>query len=480
MLFWSRNGVCSNNRPAQKKKSFTVQRGAVAVTLICCAGVVVHAQGVPSAEESPSGLLATFDVSQRLEYSDNPDLDVDGTSDFYGRTVLDFGLESVTNIQRFSLNLGTDIEEFREDNPNSFDFTNTFATLSYDRTTRNAFFGADARYRESDTDSTFSDEDFDQDSSIINQDSGTRVSYGFALGGAVGEEGPLGASFDWDYNEIRFRDTDDPGLSDSTQNDISGQVDFRINPRITLGLTAGYNNFTTEAVDGTNRKTRRLGLATELELSSVLTVDAELSHDRIERTGGTERDDDGISGEIEFTRALPNGTIGLRYASEVFANVDGRRSFLSVSRDMDLPRGALAVSLGVTGTDAVGSDPLVEIDYIYELPAAQLSFGLSQRVVVDEDDNEDINTSLRAAYDQEINSLSSFGISVDFFDRNELGDGNNDGQRLDVELVYRHDLTRDWALESGIAHTFETEDNEENRSRTTLFVGLERSFSFSP
>ncbi|WP_282154072.1 hypothetical protein [Ruegeria atlantica] len=452
----------------------------MALVLFCCAGVVVRAQTAPVTENAPPGLLATFEVSQRLEYSDNPDLDVDGNSDFYGRTVLGFGLESVTDIQTFTLDLGTDIEEFREDNPNTFDFTNTFALLSYNRTTRDAFFDADARYREVDTDTTLSDRDFDQDGNIINQDDGTRVSYGFTLGAAVGEEGPLGANFDWDYNEIRFRDTTDPGLNDNTLNDVSGQIDFRINPRITLALTGGYSDFTTEAENGTNRETKSLGLATALEVNPVLTVDVGLSYDRIKRTGATNRDDDGISGEVELTRTMPNGTIGLRYASEVFANADGRRSFLSFSRDMDLPRGALAFSLGVTGTDAIGSDPLIEVDYQYDLPAAQLSFGLSQRVVVDEDDNENINTSLRAAYDQEINNLSSFGFSVDFFNRNELGDDSNDSQRLDVGFTYRHDLTRDWGLESGITHTLLTEEDDPDRSRTTLFVGLERSFTFSP
>lgn len=476
MLFWSQQGACSNSAPALKRKRSIAHRGLGALAILSCAGAVVRAQDLPP------GLLATFDISQRLEYSDNPDLDLDdeADSDIFGRTILGFGLESVTSIQSFRLNLGTELEEFQDENDQSFDFTNSFGTLNYTRATRNASVGADLRYRETDVDGEFFDEDFAQDGDIITQDDGTRVSFGFTLRGTVGEDAPVGARFDWAYNEINFEDTDDPSLNDSQLNDIDGQIDFRINPRVTLSLTAGYNDFETEDPDGTDRETTRLGLATEFEVSPILTMNVGLSYEEIERTGGTEQTDNGISADVDLTRDLPNGTIGLRFASEVFANEDGRRSFFSVSRDMDLPRGALGVTLGVTGSDVVGTDPLIEADYRYDLPAGQLTFGISQRVVVDDEDNEDINTTLRAAYDQQINRLSSFGFNVGLFDRNALDDDGDDGQRIEIGFSYRYDLTRDWGLVSGITYTTLSDDDDDDRDRTTLFVGVQRSFNWIP
>ncbi len=470
MLFWSQQGACSNSEAAYRQKSILVRRGPLACAVLVCVTPGVHAQ------DATPGILATLDVTQRLEWSDNPDLDVDGDSDFYGRTILGFGLESATSIQNFALNLGTDIEEFRDTNDQNFDFDNSFARLDYSRATRNASAGANLRYRQSDVDGdfTFTDQDFDQDSNIITQTDGTRKVFGYALRGAVGEEAPLGASFDWDYNEINFEDTDD---FDNTLDQFSGQVDFRVDPRVTLSLTGRYLDFDTEDPDGTDRKEKDIGLASEFAVTPILTLDARLSYTDIERRGGTNQDDDGISGEIGVTREMPNGTLGLRYASEVFANTDGRRSFLAVSRNMDLPLGALDVSVGVTGADAVGSDPLIEANYRYDLPAAQLTFGLRQRVVVDDEDNEDINTSLRAAYDQEINLVSSFGVSLNFFDRNALDNDEDDAQRIEIGLNYRHDLTEDWGVVSGISYTALDEEDSDDRDRTTIFVGLQRSFS---
>ena len=87
MSSWYRNGVCANNRQSHRQANRRAHQGAGALLLLCSIGVVVRAQDVPP------GLVARFDVTQRLEYSDNPGFDVDGESDLFGRTILNFGLQ---------------------------------------------------------------------------------------------------------------------------------------------------------------------------------------------------------------------------------------------------------------------------------------------------------------------------------------------------------------------------------------------------
>ena len=134
----------------------------------------------------------------------------------------------------------------------------------------------------------------------------------------------------------------------------------------------------------------------------------------------------------------------------------------------------------MTGSGTLGSDPLVDISYRQQRPSGVLSFGLSQRVNTDNNNNEEITTSLRASYDHQINNVSSFGLSGSFFNRNELQQGGNDGQRIDLSLTYRHDLTRDWGLVGGYTHSLSAEDNRRDRRSNTIFVGLQRSFAWSP
>jgi hypothetical protein len=442
------------------------------LALLCSIGAVVRAQGVPP------GIAASLDVTQRLEYSDNPDLDVNGDSDLYGRTLLNFGLASDTKVQAFALNLGTEIEEFRDDNSNNLDPRNYFGTIRYDRNTRNARFGLRGEYRNTDVDGDITEEEFDQDSNVINQTEGTRKFYSIGVEGAVGREAPIGANFAWRYSEIKY----DGGSNqeDNSTNDFRGQADFRIDPRITTNLTARYIDFDTNG-DGVDRKTTGAGAGVVLEVSPILTTSISLSYDRIKRSGDETGTDKGISGVINVTRDMPNGSLGLTFESDVASNDNSRRSFLSVNRDMELPRGSLSYSLGVTSAgSAIGLNPLVDVNYTHIRPTQQISLGLSQRVNTDEDNNEEINTSLRASFDQQINNTSSFGINASFFNRNQLGDNQNDGRRFEVGLTYRHDLTRDWGLVGGYSYTRSTEDNDRDRNRNTIFVGLQRSFDWSP
>lgn len=426
----------------------------------------------------PPGLVARFDVTQRLQYSDNPDLDIQKDSDFFGRTLLGFGLESVTKIDRFALNIDADIDEGR-DNRSNVDLTNSFVGLEYDRNTRNALVGLDLNYREADQTSSFSEQEFLINPDIINQDSGTRITTFGSLDAAIGLEAPIGASLAWSYSESTFTDTTDPDNTDQSNNDIAGQIDFRIDPRITASLTARYIDFDAQG-NGVSRETTGFGTAVSLEVTPITTIDLSLSQDRIVRSGDETGTNEGLSGAVDLTRALSNGSIGVSYASDVSSNDDGRRSFLSVSRDMPLPRGALSFSVGVTGADAIGTDPLVDIGYSHELSSAVFSLGLSQSVNTNDDNDEEILTSFNASYDQQINSLSSFGASIGLFDRNDLDTAGNDGQRVDISLSYRYDLTSDWGLVSGYTYSMSAQDTESDRSSNTVFVGLQRSFNWTP
>lgn len=472
MSFWYRNGVCSNNSHSHRQKKYKTHLLTGAFLVICTAGAVVHAQ-----DTDAPGIVGTFDVTQRLEYSDNPGLDVDGDSDFFGRTLLGFNLTSVTGLDQLSLDLGTEVEEWRDDNDSSFDPTNSFASIGYDRETGNARIGFELRYRESDSDSDNFD-DFDQNGNIINQDDGTRQTYGFVLDGAVGLNAPIGASWGFAYDEITFSDTTDPDLTDQSNTAFDGQLDFRIDPRITASLTASYEDFDAQG-NGVNRERTGFGVAVAMEVTPILTADVSLSYDSIDRSGDETGTDDGLSVGASLLRALSNGTLGLNFASDVSSNDNGRRSFLSVSRDMELPRGSLSAEIGVTGADTIGSDPLINLDYVHELPTGQINLGLSQSVVTDNDNNEQLNTALRAGYDYQINNLSGLGATFTYFDRNELDEGV-DGKRMEVGLTYRRDLTRDWGLVGGVSHTLSSEDDSEDRSRNTIYIGLQRSFNWVP
>lgn len=472
MSFWYQNGVCSNNRHSRRRNRKKLSYVTAGMTSALAFAVVAQAQ-----DRAPPGLIASFDIEQRLEYSDNPDLDVDGDSEFFGRTLLRFGLDSFTPTERFSLNLGSDIEEGRKDEP-TFNFVVGFADLAYERDVRNSSFGVGLNYRETDN-SEFSDEEFDDDGNVINQNDGTRRSYRAGVDFAVGVEAPVGAEFSWSYREINYSSDSDPDSNDRKNNEFSGRLNFRHSPVLSTSLTGRYADFDAEG-NGVDRETTSVGAGMSYALSPILTTDLGLSYDRIDRSGDESGTEEGVSVRAGLQRELSNGTIGVEFTSDIVSSGDGRRSYLGISRDMELPRGDLAFTIGATGEDVVGTDPLVNVQYRYLLPTAVLQFDMRQDVFTDENNREQINTNLRLSYDQEVNNRSRFGVSLGIFDRNELQDDANDGRRINFDLTYTRELTRDWNLVSGYRHSFSDEDDRKSATSNTVFVGLSRSFDWRP
>ncbi len=476
MSFWYRKDVCSSNRQPQKRNGLSAHHGFGALLFIFALGAVARAQ-----DALPPGITARLDVTQRLEYSDNPGLrtDENADSDFFGRTLLNFGLLSINNVDRLNLNIGTEIEEGNDDNDDTIDFTNTFARLGYNRTTPNAALGLNLEYRESDVDSRFIDDDFLEDGDVLRQDSGTRQSYTYGFNWAVGREAPIGASFNARWRALRYNDTDDDSLRDRDTETYSGRVTFRIDPRITAGLIARYNNRDIE--NGVDRETTSIGGTLGLDITQTLRGDFGLTYDSIERSGTQNDTDDGLSVSATLRQDVPNGTMGVSFFSDVSSNDNGRRSSLRFNRQMDFARDAsLGFSVGVTGADTIGTDPLLDINYRKLLDDGQITLSMAQSVITDSDNEEEINTRLRAGYDKQINSLSSIGASIAFFNRNELDSDQDDDRRFDLDLTYNYALTRDWSLVSGYRYTITETDGGDERDSNTIFVGLRRSFDWNP
>lgn len=474
MSSWYRKGASSNNRDSQGAGKKSARRRLCSFLVFCALTGTAAAQNAPTA----GGLAARLDFTQRLEFSDNPEFQVDGESQFYGRTVLNFGLESTNSVERLTFNGGLFIDVGRTDR-DTVDFRDPFVSFGYRREVPNSFLDARLRYRRADPRSV---QGFDQDGNSISQLDGTRDIFLVGLAGAVGRTAPVGGQFDWSYEEIRYNDTTDPTLNDRSDNRFTGQVDFRLNPKATANVNAFFNDFKPrDAPLAVARRTVGVGVGTELQFNRIWSADGLLRYDQIDRSGAQTGTTKGYTVEANVLRALTNGTVGLGFRSEVSSNFNGRRNFLAVSRDLALPRGSLAGTLGVTGAgDIIGTDPIVEVDYRYDLPAAALTFGVSRRIDISNENDERINTTARFGYDQRINNLSSLGLNITLLDRKELSLLTNDAQRLNIDLSYRYALTRDWGVVAGYRYSFLREELNADRRANTVFVGLQRAFNWLP
>lgn len=420
------------------------------------------------------GLTIDVGVSQSLRYEDNPDFDP-GVSDgqFLSRTGLSFDLNSETATQKLSFGLTAAVEAGRDSDNGLADPT---ARLSYTVNNRNTEALVDALWRERDVGTTESD---DLNPDDLDFGTGTRRDTRLTLGLRTGIEAPFGVDLTARDNRRSYSGTSDPDFFDTTRRSLDATARFRIDPRITLRLIAGIERYEAENADQTDRTTTELGFGGTFEVTPRLTADVDLTFDKIEteELGGT-TETDGIGIDTSLTREMANGTLTASLRTR--ETINGRRSTVRIGRALDLPDGALSFSLGATKSEGLSTEPVAELSYSRDLPRGQFDVSLRQSVETNNDDQETLSSRLSLGIDQDINSLSSWSADLSLADVNALDVGAEDKRRIDFSLSYRRDIGADWDLVSGYEFSHAREDGVEDREANTVFLTLEKTFSFRP
>lgn len=470
MSSWCPSAACSNNSSysAPRRPARPFLGGLLA---ICALGVLP-----PLALAQDGAFVARLDIEQRFEYSDNPDLATTKDRTALARTDLGFSLQRRTAIDTFLFDIGGQIE-FGDDDPGESTIENPFFSLAFDRDVGRATFDLNLRFRETDVSSLVTETDEILGVDFATLDTGKREDSNFSIGAEIGIDAPVGASLRVARDRLRYSGTTDPTLRDQDTDTLEGTIFFRFDPRITGRLFTTLADLDVDGVGGVDRETTIFGSGVEIDLSPVLTLDLGISQDKIELNGTTNRVEEGLSVTADLSREMANGTLGLALASEVGEN--GRRDSVSVSRSMELPRGALSYRLGLTQTNGLGTNPLYGIDWSQELPRGSFVVSLTQSVTTDSSANEQISSSLSVAYTQELTELSSFSARAALRRSDELRAGGIDSERIDLSLTYRRELERDWGLVSGFSHIRATQDSTADRSSNTVFIGLEKSLTWN-
>lgn len=431
--------------------------------------------GLSALAQDTGGLTASLDVSQRLEYSDNFDLDVFSNPGFRATTELGFSLASETRIQRLAFFAGGQIE-FGSDNESANAFADPLVRLSYARAAKNAALTLDASYQQTEINSTFTEELFG--AQFVLFDTGERANFGLRANLDFGLTDPVGGSLTYSFNQVDYTDTANPDLRDATTNQLEGRVNFRIDPRLTARLTAGYIEVDEDG--GQFRETTRLGVGVEADVTKTLTVDAAVNYTNVDVEGGEGSDNEGIGFDVDLVQDRPNGNITAGLSSDIDQN--GRRTSLRFGRNLEMKAGSLGFSLGLSQRDDGDIRPLYRLDYERQLSEdAAVRAELTQSFDTDTDGTEALNTGFNLAYQQPLTKVSDISMAFNFRDTNIIDDDEgDDASRLSLGITYRHDITRNWDLAAGYSRSLTLTEGDTVLEANTVFVGLERTFDFRP
>lgn len=440
-------------------------------TVFCLASTLPLLAAIPAASQEPNP-YGRFTFSQELRLSDNPDIveDPPGAT-LTARTGLGFEYGAETRVQSLRLSLGTDLEGRFGEADRDYDFVNDRATLSFSRDGANAGLDLTARYRNTPFDDIEIGEEGDPDFLVI--DAGRRELQSIGLGFDIGRDARTSLEFDLGWSKTDYVDTVDPDLLDSETFDLDARASFALTRSLDASLLAGIQE--TDEEGDVTRESSYIGVGLSGETRSGFTFSGDLTYDRSETVGGANpKDVDGVGFNLSLRQDRPLGAYSLTLGSRI--DDAGRYSRISLGRDLELPRGGLSWSVGVTDYDDTDPGLTGSVSWTQETRDGLFVADL-QRTQRPNDSVPYADTRVGLTYSGDLTEISRWGASLSYFAEDELN-GSDDASRTSASVSYSRDLTKDWSLNTGYEYTLVDPASGEDRDRNSVFVTIQRDVIF--
>lgn len=424
--------------------------------------------------QETGGLTTTFTIGQRFEYIEEDGFTA-GTSDegFRSLTSVDFELVSETRNQRLAFGVSTGIAQ-NLTNGGPTEFESTRVSLDYSVSSRNTELTFGAFYLRDEVDDLAFDTSLEDDT--ITTGVGQREIFNLTTGLEVGREGPITGTLTHVLEKSVFSDTVDPTLNNSDRQSLEGRLTFQIAPNLETSVFANWSDVDEQGVGATDRETTRAGIGFVYDITPATTLTGEIAYSTEESRAATVSQTSGLNYAFSLAHDRPNGVITLAFSEEDTLN--GPRRQLTLGRSYMLQRGELAFSLGVSKTDGFDVQPIANLSLDYEIDrSSEITVSLEQSGGIDGSNNEVINTRLDMAYTRELNSLSEISAGFELAEENVLAAGGIDRRSIRFNVSHAYDLGGGWDLVSGFSHSSVREDGSPTRDRSTLFLGVQKSFA---
>lgn len=421
------------------------------------------------------GLVATFGVTQQLEYVGEQGFSTPQDEGLRAVTGLSFGLSSQNSNQQFDFGLTGGL--VLSDQNSSFDIENPSARLLYGISSRDTALTFNANYRRADVDqSNFFEDNIFLDPTVFS-DEGTRTVASLRTGLELGRTAPVSYSFNHIYAQTSYDDTLDPALRDNTTQGLDGRVNFRLNGAVSTYVFASWREIDEDGINANDSTTTRYGVGGSFQVSPVLSLTTELNYSDSETTNSGVTS--GLGYSLGLLRDLPNGSLGGSISAT--ETINGTRTQARISRAMEFKRGSATFGIGASRTAGLSTEPLVEAALNFAISeVSNIGVNLSQASSISTNDQETINTRLGINYSRELTALSSISGGIQYAEQDVLVPGGIDQSSISANLTYRHDVGQDWDLISGYRYTSSRRDDRADRDSSTVFLGLEKTFSFRP
>lgn len=391
--------------------------------------------GLPGgAQETDSkGNLLTFGIGQRLQYSDNRDLDPTSLGDTTEAiTNLSFGLIKDTGSS--SLKVDARVELRLADAPSgsttSDGVNNPFLGIKYQALSVGSIFDFNVSLRQT---------NLDQSQSVTDFDTGSGERGNYLIGTAIswGRDAPFSYGLTASYEAIDYSNTSDADLRDAERFKFGVNAGLALSPttRLTLGL---------------NRSDFQEDGAGSGELQ--------------------------INGNAGLVIQRGNGDV---VSTNIFVDntETGERQGLSAQYQIALPNGSLRFTPGLVRATTGKVYWTSDFQWQQALPTGSFSAEWSQQVTSQsENDEEVLLSNVSLSYAHQINPLNRLRFNFDW--AQQVYTATEDTSRnASVGAAWSRSVTKDWNLDVGYTHRLNDETAEDSAQSNTVYLQLNRSFT---
>ena len=435
------------------------------------------------AQQNPGGLRLTGGVEQRLEAGRNLGLAIPAEgSTLQSVTRLSLGLDSETRTERFSIGASSALRFGRGPGGRISGFDDPQLRFSYAREGARSGLDLGGSYRRSQVEFLRALSDFaDEDGVIVLPEdfedltgSGRRTERALRGRLELGRDMPLGLVLNARHSGIGYSGVTNPDLFDTRRDELGATLRMQLSPVATATLGAGRNRYRAENAAQTRRITDRLDLGLAYDVSPVLRLDAGLGWRRIDsREFGVTTRREGATGRLGLVQTLPDGEISARFNAD--RDQTGTRQTLRVGRKLDRPDGEISGSIGLTRTPAGRTEAIGDLAWRRDLPAGSITAQLSRSVAITGADETRLRTLAGLTYRHAINENSAVSLRFDYSQSSATATQNR-LRRTDLNAVYSHQMTRDWALNLGANYRVRQEQGVGRSAAPSVFLTLGRQF----
>lgn len=351
-----------------------------------CAVGATCLSGAASAQDG--GVLLTFGIENRLEISRNASLSIpsEGT-EVANVTLLSFGLVSETALDRLSFGVTGGLIARTGDDGSEFDFGRSALTFAYRREVPSALLELAAEFRSDDADA------FGDDLGDIGAD-GTRSDLALSARMETGRTSGVGLAFGLAYDRTDFTGTTDPDLVDSEEwrGDIAAILRFSEVATGRIGVRYRHREEDDLGTTTTDAATVFAGLDYAISERADLSVELGYTQTETEEAGIIDRVR-GPDASIRLSYDMPVGTAYALLSVATDAD-EGQRQTFEIGRALEAGRDTLSARLGVTHGDETGTDVIGALEWTRALPDGSLGLTVERRVGYDADDDERVADSI--------------------------------------------------------------------------------------